>query len=72
MRAAVTGAEHAIETVEVLRWMVGREYEIWMVDEYGYPWVVVHDFKEGEHSIAITDRDSWVHGGTAPEAPSAG
>ena len=63
---AAAGAEHAIETMDVLQWMVGREYEIWMVDEYGSPWVIVHDFEDGGHSIAITDRDSWILSGGPP------
>lgn len=39
--AAAAGLEYARETVEILEWMVGREYEIWMVDEYGHAWVIL-------------------------------
>ena len=69
--AAAAGLAYARETVEVLEWMVGRAYEVWMVDEYGHPWVIVHDFRSGEHSIAIMDRDSWMrdHDGSE-EAPT--
>ena len=56
------GQTHLRDTVEVLTWMVGKEYEISMIDEYGHPWVEIHDFpsENAEHSMAILDTESWI------------
>ena len=56
------GARHLKETIQVLKWMVGKEFHIWMIDEYGIPWVKVDypDKNDAEHSMALMDTESWI------------
>jgi hypothetical protein len=63
VQALASGSTYLEETVRVLEWMVGKEFTISMVDEYGKPWVEVDypDPRGGEHTMAITDSESWVH-----------
>ena len=50
------------ETLDVLRWMIGKEFEVYHIDPYGYPWLDVKGYPcpEGaEHSMMISDTESW-------------
>ena len=49
------------ETYDVLKWMVGKEFIIEIIDEY-HPWVIVRGYPSANgtyHSIAILDKESW-------------
>jgi hypothetical protein len=61
LQALVSGSTDLDETVRVLKWMVGKEFVIWMVDEYGKPWVEVKYLDSEEHTMAIMEAESWVH-----------
>lgn len=57
-----SGSDYLKETIEVLTWMVGKNFEIYQVDEFGKPWVQVVGYPEqygGEHTMAIFDSESW-------------
>ncbi len=63
LQAFASGAEYLRATVEVLRWMVGREFVVTVVDaEYSKPWIEVAGYPSPDgssHSMAIADHDSW-------------
>ncbi|MCE9548345.1 MAG: hypothetical protein K8T25_22965 [Planctomycetia bacterium] len=60
--ALESGSDYLEDTVYVLKWMVGKEYAISWIDDYGKPWVRTDypDPEGAEHSMAIMDSDSWV------------
>lgn len=60
--ALESGSDYLEETVRVLKWMVGKQFEVAWIDEDGKPWVDVADYPDpegGEHSMAIMDEESW-------------
>lgn len=52
------------DTVAVLKWMVGRTFEVVSVDEF-HPWVGFEmpgaDGKSEYHMMALMDTESWEH-----------
>jgi hypothetical protein len=61
--ALASGSAYLEETVQVLKWMIGKEFTIWQVDEFGNPWIEVIGYPDpdgAEHTMAIFDSDSWV------------
>ena len=57
-----SGSAYLKETIEVLTWMVGKNFEIYQIDEFGKPWVHVLGYPEqddSEHTMAIFDSESW-------------
>jgi len=63
LAALEPGSTYLKETVSVLKWMVGKEFNVDSIDEYGNPWVYVAGYPDpegGEHFMAIFDSESWV------------
>jgi hypothetical protein len=61
--ALESGSDYLETTVQVLKWMVGKEYAVAWIDADGKPWVDVLDYpdpEDAEHSMAIMDTKSWV------------
>lgn len=57
-----SGSDYLKTTIEVLTWMVGKNFEIYQVDEFGKPWVHVEGYPDcdgAEHTMAICDSESW-------------
>lgn len=62
LQAFESGSSYLLETINVLKWMIGKEFTVSWIDADGKPWVEVDypDSSGAQHSVAIMDQKSWL------------
>ena len=57
-----SGQTYLEEVVQVLKWMVGKEFVVEFIDADGKPWLDVAGYpcpQGAEHTMALMDSESW-------------